>query len=569
MTKLSYFTRPSAEDLGESGNLTDIWHQLTKLRYDVFVDELHQYQENDSGNLDDPGEHFLALMNDDILLGYISINTPSENGFRIAKYFGHDVINSITENNNDSLIYEIRGLTVDNNHRGHGIARLLMLGALKFSQLNGADDIIAMGHKSVLPMYEAIGMRVLSQYQKAAGDVVFYPMTASVETLGANVEDELQELVLVNVSESDDACYHGGASWDESGFDFTRRSELVVADVLDSPFPPCPEVMQVITDNLISACHESPPTHCEPLIEKIADVREVPEDHILVSSGSSSLMFSLLPKLLNSQSRVLVLSPMYGEYLHILTHLIACNVTHFPLYPEDKFVIPSDDFVSLARQHDAVIMVNPNSPTGIYADDLVDVVERILSKDDAHSECKMIWVDETYIDYVAGAKSLESLTQSHEELIICKSMSKCYALSGLRVAYAVTSKAQNLRRFIPPWAVSLPAQLGAIAALDNPDYYQQQYSNVHQNREELNLQLIDMGFTTYPSVANYILTELPKSVDYSSQQFIMQCRAYDIFIRDAENMGITLDSRYVRFAVRSRAENNRVIDCLAKVLSVD
>ena len=52
MTKLSYFTRPSAEDLGESGNLTDIWHQLTKLRYDVFVDELHQYQENDSGNLD-------------------------------------------------------------------------------------------------------------------------------------------------------------------------------------------------------------------------------------------------------------------------------------------------------------------------------------------------------------------------------------------------------------------------------------------------------------------------------------------------------------------------------------
>ena len=44
----------------------------------------------------------------------------------------------------------------------------------------------------------------------------------------------------------------------------------------------------------------------------------------------------------------------------------------------------------------------------------------------------------------------------------------------------------------------------------------------------------------------------------------MQCREYDIFIRDAENMGITLDSRYVRFAVRSRAENNRVIDCLAK-----
>ena len=50
MTKLSYFTRPSAEDLGESGNLTDIWQQQPNW-YDVFVDELHQYQENDSGNL--------------------------------------------------------------------------------------------------------------------------------------------------------------------------------------------------------------------------------------------------------------------------------------------------------------------------------------------------------------------------------------------------------------------------------------------------------------------------------------------------------------------------------------
>ena len=58
----------------------------------------------------------------------------------------------------------------------------------------------------------------------------------------------------------------------------------------------------------------------------------------------------------------------------------------------------------------------------------------------------MIWVDETYIDYVAGAKSLESLTQSHEELIICKSMSKCYALSDC-VLLMQSQVAQNLRLY--------------------------------------------------------------------------------------------------------------------------
>ena len=145
-------------------------------------------------------------------------------------------------------------------------------------------------------------------------------------------------------------------------------------------------------------------------------------------------------------------------------------------------------------------------------------------------------------------------------------MSKCYALSGLRVAYAVTANAAFLRRFIPPWSVSLPAQIGAIAALSNEEYYAEQYSIVHENRTELNKQLVQLGFKTYPSVANYILTKLPDSVAHSSNQFIALCREKDVFVRDAENMGVTLDSRYVRFAVKSKIENQRIIDCLTDLL---
>jgi histidinol-phosphate/aromatic aminotransferase/cobyric acid decarboxylase-like protein len=423
-----------------------------------------------------------------------------------------------------------------------------------------------MGHKEVLPMYRAIGMHVFEEHHVSAGDVVFFPMIVAVDQLMKLAGDDITDLQIQHLVENDDACYHGGASWDESGFDFTRRKELVVADVLDSPFPPCPEVMESITENIISSCHESPPTQCEPLIEKISQVRSIPESDILVSSGSSSLMFSLMPNLLNKESRVLILSPMYGEYLHILTHLIGCHVTHFPLHPEEGFVIDSVSFVELARDHDAVIIVNPNSPTGVYDSNISEMITHILSQEENKSKCKMIWVDETYIEYVKDAVSLESLTSQHEELIVCKSMSKCYALSGLRVAYAVTANGPFLRRFIPPWSVSLPAQIGAIAALSNEKYYDKQYSIVHQNRAELNQQLVQLGFQTYPSVANYILTKLPDSVAHSSNQFIALCRQKDVFVRDAENMGVTLDSRYVRFAVRSKTENQRIIDCLTDLL---
>ena len=246
--------------------------------------------------------------------------------------------------------------------------------------------------------------------------------------------------------------------------------------------------------------------------------------------------------------------------------MIGCHVTHFPLHPEEGFVIDQVSFVDIARQHDAVIIVNPNSPTGVYNSNLAEMIATILDSKEGKSNCKLIWVDETYIEYVSDAVSLEPLTSEHEELIICKSMSKCYALSGLRVAYAVTSQASHLRRFIPPWSVSLPAQIGAIAALNNQEYYAKQYSIVHQNRAELNQQLMELGFQTFPSVANYILTKLPDSVSHSSNQFIALCREQDVFIRDAENMGVTLDSRYVRFAVKTKIENQRIIDCLTHLL---
>ena len=58
-------------------------------------------------------------------------------------------------------------------------------------------------------------------------------------------------------------------------------------------------------------------------------------------------------------------------------------------------------------------------------------------------------------------------------------MSKCYALSGLRVAYAVSQQMKKLKKFIPPWAVSLPGQLAAVAALRNEDYYSKQYDLIH------------------------------------------------------------------------------------------
>ena len=179
------------------------------------------------------------------------------------------------------------------------------------------------------------------------------------------------------------------AAWDESGFDFNHRDSIIVADVLDSPFPPCPEVLEIIMNQLERCCQESPPTHSEELKETISKVRNISVENIIVSSGSSSLMFSCLPRLLNKDSKVLILSPMYGEYEHVLKHIIGCEVTLFPLYPDDGFVLDIDSLIEISRSHDAVILVNPNSPTGVFSNGMKYLIEE-LNNPNIKSNCNTV-----------------------------------------------------------------------------------------------------------------------------------------------------------------------------------
>lgn len=561
MTEFVFFDYP----LPDNPEMHKIWEQISMLRHEVYATELQQYQVNPEQQLEDPGHHFIACLVESKLAGYISLNPPQSQPFRLNSYFSQATLDETLHTlcgERLSSTYEVRALTVSPEFRGQQISAPLMAHALKFVLQNKGTDIIAMGHANVAELYKKIGMKVFEKHGIQYGETYYYPMYLDPQKARSQHAEKISQVV-----DEEDVCYHGGKSWDTSKFDFKIRDTLVVADVLDSPFPPCPEALQVIREQLERCCQESPPTQCEELIETIANTRGVQSKHVAVSSGSSSLMFSFLPQLLTPQSKVLVLSPMYGEYSHILTHVIGCKMTNFVLHREDGFIINADDLVKQAREHDAVILVNPNSPTGVYCETLGDIVRRIQDESQSPTRCRMIWVDETYIDYIPEAQSLESHVGDYPSLIVCKSMSKCYALSGLRVAYAVSQKMTELRRFIPPWAVSLPGQLAAVAALKNPTYYNEQYAVIHQERMVLSEKLREQNFSVLPGVANFILTFLPKETSHTSSSFIDACKEKGVFIRDAQNMGVTLEDNAVRFAIRSSEENLRIVECVKEVLA--
>ena len=152
---------------------------------------------------------------------------------------------------------------------------------------------------------------------------------------------------------------------------------------------------------------------------------------------------------------------MYGEYSHVLEKVIGCRVERLALLRHDGYTVNLDELAWRTKQgYDLIVLVNPNNPTGrhIRRSDLESLLSAVPPQ-------TRMWIDEAYIDYVGASESLERFAAESENIIVCKTMSKVYALSGMRVAYLCASPHQlsDLISITPPWVVGLPAQVAACA----------------------------------------------------------------------------------------------------------
>jgi histidinol-phosphate/aromatic aminotransferase/cobyric acid decarboxylase-like protein len=179
-----------------------------------------------------------------------------------------------------------------------------------------------------------------------------------------------------------------------------------------------------------------------------------------------------------------------------------------------------------------------------------------------------VWVDETYVEYLGPGQSLEHFAAHSEQVIVCKSMSKVYALSGARVAYlcAGPHQLEEVRSITPPWVVSLPAQLAAIRALENPAYYTERYAETAILREHLAQALVALGIHVHPGVANFLLCELPAEGP-DTATVVRACRCQGVFLRQVGNMGTQFGSHTVRIAVKDSTGNATIVAALAGALS--
>ena len=552
---------------------------IYRLRHRVYAEELGQHAPDASGRLRDDldGRNvYLVVAHGEDRIGFVSLTPPWVGGYGLDKYLVRDDLPL----DRDDDAFEVRILTVEPRWRNAGVAMLLMYAAMRWIASRGGRTVVAMGRDDLLPLYRAVGFELAGRTIRS-GSVSFEVMTAGiahatelalgpyaalVERWRAEVDWQLD----APFSTTADGCEHGGASFGAIGPDFRtldRRRRIVAADVLDAWFPPAPGVAAALRLDPDWVARTSPPTDGGGLLAEIAAARNLPVESLTIGAGSSDLIFRTFTHWLTAQSRVLLVDPGYGEYAHVTERVIGCQVDRLRVRRDEDWQIDPDRLAAAVRAHDydLVVVVNPNNPTGRHAPSAD--LKAVISGAPARTRW---WIDEAYIGYVDLDESLADLAVSDPRVVVCTSLSKMYALSGMRAAFLVAepSAAAILRRRTPPWQVSLPAQLAAVAALRDPAYYRACWQRTHDLRHELAMSLGKLdGIDVEEAVSNFLTIILPAGGP-SAAELVRECRSHDVYLRDLSPMSPQYQGRAVRIAVKDANENERIAAACAAALEI-
>jgi histidinol-phosphate/aromatic aminotransferase/cobyric acid decarboxylase-like protein len=453
-----------------------------------------------------------------------------------------------------------------------------MHAALRWVVAHGGRRIVALGRTEVLRLYLAAGLSTMGRSVRS-GAVTFELMHGEVDDLverslrehGSTLrrlEQRLRWTLEMPFLPGPEVCAHGGASIGVIGRrldTLETRHEVVPADVLDAWFPPAPGVVEALREDPAWLARTSPPAAAEGLVEEIAVARGLPASSIAVGAGSSDLIFRAFRGWLRPSSKVLLLDPTYGEYAHVVEKVIGCRADRFPVRRQDGWRIDPDRLRdTLTGGYDLVVIVNPNNPTGRHLG--LGDLRRVL---DGAPERTRFWIDEAYLEYAGPGQTLEPYAVDSGNVVVSKSLSKMYALSGMRAAYLAgpAEIAAESRRWTPPWAVSLPAQIAAVHALRDPAYYAARWAETAALRADLAAALAALGGDLHvlESAANSVLLTLPPDGP-GAARLVRISRQHDVFLRDLSPMSPAFEGRTVRIAVRDAAANARTTAAIAAAL---
>lgn len=328
-----------------------------------------------------------------------------------------------------------------------------------------------------------------------------------------------------------------------------------------NPYGLSKKVRMAIEANIDGIVHYPEPDSKE-LVQKIAQVYNVDADKLIIGNGAVELLYILCHIL--RPKNVLIVSPGFSEYERA-AKMVGAKINYAFLAEKVDFNSPMRDIIVNIKGNDIVFIGNPNNPTGT----LYTVEDMELLIEHAENNGCFVVVDESFMDFIktSEAFSVLPLVNKYHNLLVLHSLTKFYAIPGLRLGFAATQHEvlDPLYTAKDPWNVNSLAQVAGMVALDDKLYQRRgrTYTRTEINYLYEELQTLPK-LKIYEPTVNFILVNIAKT-GFTSKQFRAELLKYNIAIRDCTNYP-GLDEYFVRFAVRTREENDNLIDALTEIL---
>ena len=292
-------------------------------------------------------------------------------------------------------------------------------------------------------------------------------------------------------------------------YDPDSRDVEVMLSANENPFGVPDDVRAEMLARMASVpVNRYPDAGCRRLRGLLAEMWGTAPARVAVGNGGDELIFNLLLAFGGAGRAAVVCPPAFSSY-SLSALLTATEVRQVPL--DASFAVDEGAVLAAASRASVVFLTSPNNPTG-------GLVRREFVRSLANATDALIVVDEAYCEFADPGSSCIPLVEECPNLCVLKTLSKAYALAGVRLGYVVSSKAvvDALLAVRQPYSVSRLDQVAAETAVEMRASFEPLVRALVEGRAALSTALTALAdeaeaatgrrpLTVFPSQANFLL----------------------------------------------------------------
>jgi len=302
------------------------------------------------------------------------------------------------------------------------------------------------------------------------------------------------------------------------------------------------------------------PGDYKELKKVIATYANCKADQVVLGTGSSDLLRLYIALLAPKKAMVIV--PTSSEYEHVLS-IYGCKIKEYTLDEKKDFAFDVDDYISkLDKQVDLAIIGNPNNPTSqiVTREDMTKIATACKEKG------IFLIIDEMYIEFTDDYKQLTAvpLVEEFDNIAILRSISKFFAMPGLRFAYAIMNNEEQMSIIditTTPNNISTLTIAACKAMFTDSEYISMSRSQVHTERNLIySAMSTDKNVHIVKPYGSFAIVKL-LNPNVNASKMAEICNTRGLVIRNCSDIK-GLDDSYIRFCFMNPKQNDLLVNTI-------